>query len=101
MEEPPGFVQSRGVRRQAKSAQNRDNTAGGFGNRAVFEEQRLPDSIGALGFRKPPVFFGSENRAAKELRFQIVIGQELVNPPQPKFAERWRKQVGANINNLR
>src|SRR5215471_19592145 len=91
--EAPRLFQSRRVRRQTKSVQNRNDATGGLRYWAILNDQGFPDGISAFGFGEFPVFLGRCVRKAEELCLQIVIRQKLVDTPQPDFAKRRRKKV--------
>ncbi len=65
---------------------------------AFSDKQSFPDQIGTLRFRKSPVFAGMDGSGTKELRFEVVVGQKLVNSPKTDLAKARRKQVRVNID---
>ena len=77
------------------------DSARGFGDWRVFDEKSLPDEIGLLGFTERPVVLRRDGRGAKKFGFEIVIGEELVDTPERKFAEGRGEKVGVDVDDGR
>ena len=99
-EERPGFFKVGTIGGQIECFENGYDTAGSFRDRTILNEQGLPDCIGLLAFRHLPVALGRNIRRAEQFRFQIVIGQQFVDAPQPDAAKLGGEQVSVNVDKL-
>ena len=94
------LLQVRAICRQVESVENSDDSAGGFRDRTIFNEQRLPDSVGLFEFRKIPILLRAHRRRAKKLGLEIMVGEELIDSPEAKAAEGRRKKMRVDINEV-
>ena len=88
LEERARLGQIGALRGQSERLQDGHHAARGFRNRRVLHEQRAPDDVrlGAPGKRE--ILRGRNTRRAEKLGFQVVIRDQVIDAPEPVFAER-------------
>src|SRR6267143_552906 len=89
------------IRWQMKSLEHGDYPARGFRDGSIFDEERPPYGIGLIALGERPVLLGRGVGRSEEFSFEIMIGQQLVDAPQPELAECRSKQVRVNVDELR
>src|SRR5579875_773861 len=67
---------------------DRNYPASRFRNGGILHEQRSPDQIGLLLLIKRPIFARRGLREPKQLSFQVVVCNQLIDAPQAQLAER-------------
>ncbi len=43
----------------------------------------------------------SDRREPEQFSFEIVIGEKFINTPEAQTSQRWRKQMGMNVDKRR
>src|SRR5258707_1099490 len=101
VEKSPGIPQVRSVRSQSECAEHGYNSTGSFRDRSVVDEQCFPDCVRLFDFRERPILFRFNGGRTKQFRFEIVIGQEFVDSPEPELAECRVEQMCMNVDERR
>src|SRR5216683_3958267 len=89
------------IGRQLESLEHGDYPARGFREGSIFDEESPPYGIGLIALGERPVLLGPGVARSEEFSFEIMIGQQLVDAPQPELAECRSKQVRVNVDELR
>src|SRR5437773_1511598 len=82
---------------QSAQIERGQNSAARFGNRRMLDEQRLPNQIRLLRFGKRPEFLKRQIKVAERLGHQIMIRQEVVDPPKQQPTECGIVEVRVNV----
>ena len=98
LKEGAGFGKVGAIGRQQESFENGDDAARGFGNGCVFDEKSTPYGVGLFAFGERPILGGRSSGAAEKFGFEIVIGEQFVDPPETEFAERGSEEVRVDVD---
>ena len=83
----------------AERVKSRQHAAARFGDGRMFDEKRVPDQVCLLRFGHRPKFFVGDVGLTKRFGDQVMVGEQVVDAPEEKFAERGRAQMGVNVVN--
>src|SRR2546421_7720687 len=83
-----------------ESLEHSDYSARGLRDGRIFDEESPPYGIGLVALGKRPGLLGPGGGISEEFSLEIMIGQKLVDAPQPELAESGSKQVRVKCDNL-